>query len=451
MKQDLFEKAPIPKAYFSFAIPLVLGNIVTLFYNMVDTFFIAKTGDTNLIAGISLCAPIFTFLIALGDIFGLGGCSFISRLLGEKNEEAGRRVSAFSYYGALVFGVVISAILLVFRTPILTLLGANEDTLVYASQYYTWLAFGAPLIVLNFVPMNQLRSVGLSKESVGSTIAGTIVNIILDPIFIFSLGLGAAGAAIATVLGYLVTDACFTWAIVKKTTNLSANPKYARISFEELQQIMAIGFPASLTNFIQTFGSTFLNRSLLVYGTTQVAAMGMSMKINSLISYILVGFAFGPQPLIGYNYGAKNHDRLKKLLKFDYGFACCFAIVTSIIMCFAGPQILTFMIDDPEVIRIGTTMIRIYMLGMVFVAFVLVSTTVFQSTGKSLGALILAISRQGIIFCTMLTILPRIFGYYGVLFSQPVSDCLTAVLGAFLMYKLLFSELKSVSFTQTET
>ena len=445
MKQDLFEKAPIPKAYFSFAIPLVLGNIVTLVYNMVDTFFVAKTGDTNIIAGISLCAPIFTLLIALGDIFGLGGCSFISRLLGEKNEEAGRRVSVFSYYGALLFGVIIAAFLLIFRTPVLTLLGANEDTFVFASQYYTWLVLGAPFIVLNFVPMNQLRAVGLSKESVGSTIAGTIVNIILDPIFIFTLGLGAAGAAMATIIGYIVTDACFTWAIVKRSTNLSINPKYIKVSVTELKQILAIGFPASLTNFIQTIGSTFLNRSLLIYGTTQVASMGMVMKINMLITYILVGFAFGPQPLVGYNYGAKNHERLKKLLKFDYCFACCFALVMSIIMSFVGPHILAFMIDDAEVIGIGTTMMRIYLCGMVFVAFVLVSTTVFQSTGKSLGALLMAISRQGVIFCTMLAVLPRIFGYYGVLCAQPVSDCLTAVLGAVLMYKLLYSELKTMA------
>ena len=445
MKQDLFEKAPIPKAYFSFASPLVLGNIVTLVYNMVDTYFVAKTGDTNIIAGISLCAPIFTLLIALGDIFGLGGCSFISRLLGEKNEEAGRRVSVFSYYGALLFGVIIAAFLLIFRTPVLTLLGANEDTFVFASQYYTWLVLGAPFIVLNFVPMNQLRAVGLSKESVGSTIAGTIVNIILDPIFIFTLGLGAAGAAMATIIGYIVTDACFTWAIVKRSTNLSINPKYIKVSVTELKQILAIGFPASLTNFIQTIGSTFLNRSLLIYGTTQVASMGMVMKINMLITYILVGFAFGPQPLVGYNYGAKNHERLKKLLKFDYCFACCFALVTSIIMSFVGPHILAFMIDDAEVIGIGTTMMRIYLCGMVFVAFVLVSTTVFQSTGKSLGALLMAISRQGVIFCTMLAVLPRIFGYYGVLCAQPVSDCLTAVLGAVLMYKLLYSELKTMA------
>ena len=445
MKQDLFEKAPIPKAYFSFAIPLVLGNIVTLVYNMVDTYFVAKTGNTNIIAGISLCAPIFTLLIALGDIFGLGGCSFISRLLGEKNEEAGRRVSVFSYYGALLFGVIIAAFLLIFRTPVLTLLGANEDTFVFASQYYTWLVLGAPFIVLNFVPMNQLRAVGLSKESVGSTIAGTIVNIILDPIFIFTLRLGAAGAAMATIIGYIVTDACFTWAIVKRSTNLSINPKYIKVSVTELKQILAIGFPASLTNFIQTIGSTFLNRSLLIYGTTQVASMGMVMKINMLITYILVGFAFGPQPLVGYNYGAKNHERLKKLLKFDYCFACCFALVTSIIMSFVGPHILAFMIDDAEVIGIGTTMMRIYLCGMVFVAFVLVSTTVFQSTGKSLGALLMAISRQGVIFCTMLTVLPRIFGYYGVLCAQPVSDCLTAILGAVLMYKLLYSELKTMA------
>lgn len=209
---------------------------------------------------------------------------------------------------ALIFGLIVTAILLIFRTPIWTLMGAGEETFAYASQYYSGLALGAPFIVLNFVPMNQLRAVGLSRESVGSTITGTMVNIILDPIFIFILGMGAAGAAIATVIGYIVTDACFTWAIVKKAPNLSINPKYIKVSIQELREILLIGFPASLTNFIQTIGATFLNRSLLVYGTTQVASMGMVMKINMLITYVLVGFAFGPQPLVGYNYGAKNQQ-----------------------------------------------------------------------------------------------------------------------------------------------
>ena len=200
MENEIFEKMPVPKAYFKIALPVVIGMVVSLVYNLADTWFIAQTGKTELVAGVSLCAPIFTMMVAFSDIFGLGGSTLISRLLGKKEKEQVAKVSAFAIYGAIGFGILTAVVLLAFRTPILGLLGASADTMEYASAYYFWLALGAPAIILNVVPGNLLRTEGLAESSMICTVIGAVVNIVLDPIFIFQLGMGAGGAALATVL-----------------------------------------------------------------------------------------------------------------------------------------------------------------------------------------------------------------------------------------------------------
>ncbi len=321
-KNDLFEKAPIPRAYFTFALPVVFSMVVSLVYNMVDTFFIAQTGNTDLVAGVSLSAPVFTLMIALGDIFGLGGSSVISRLFGQKLDKDGKRLSVFCFYGAIACGILVTVLLLLFRGPVLTLLGADRDTMTYASQYYTYIALGAPFIIVSYTPLNLLRTEGFATASMVGSILGAVVNMILDPVFIFTLGMGAAGAAIATVIGNICTDLFFLWFLLKKSRRLSVDPRGFHIQKGELGQIFAIGIPASVTNLMQSLGMALTNRFLLPYGNDAVAAMGIVMKVNLIAVLVLVGLAFGVQPLIGYNYGAKNSRRLKDILKFSYGVEC---------------------------------------------------------------------------------------------------------------------------------
>ena len=205
-KNALFEQMPVRKAFFKLALPVVLSMVVSLVYNMVDTYFIAKTGNAHLVAGVALGSPVFTLMIAVGDIFGLGGSSFISRLFGQKRDQDGKRLSVFCFYGALFTGVGITALLLLLRTPLLTMLGAQADTVQYARDYYTWIAVGAPFIILSFTPCNQLRTEGFANASMIGSVLGAVVNIVLDPVLIFGCKLGAAGAAIATVIGYVFTD-----------------------------------------------------------------------------------------------------------------------------------------------------------------------------------------------------------------------------------------------------
>ena len=428
MENELFEKAPVHKAYFNMALPLVFSMVISLVYNMVDTFFIARTGNTNLVAGVSLGAPMFTAMIALGDIFGLGGSSVIARLFGQRKDEDAKRISSFCFYGAIICGVIVTVLLLIFRAPMLHLLGADANTYKYASQYYTYLVLGSVFIIVSFTPNNQLRSEGFSKASMEGSVLGAVVNIILDPIFISVLGMGAGGAAIATIIG-------------KK---LSIDPGHMHINMQEFRQILAIGIPASITNFMQSFAVTVTNRSLLVYGNNKVAAMGIVMKVNMIAALILVGFAFGCQPLVGYNYGARNKKRLKEILAFCYKFECGLAVILAVILSAGARPLIRVFMKTPEIVDSGVLMLRLQQAGMMFMAVVLVTTCVFQSAGKAMGAFLLSVSRQGVIYGIVIVIASHMIGYHGVLAAQAVSDFLTALMAAILLKHELWSELTDI-------
>lgn len=436
MENELFERAPIPKAYFKMALPVVFGMVVSLVYNMVDTFFIARTQNTDLVAGVSLCAPVFTMMIALGDIFGLGGSSVISRLFGEKRDQEGRRVSGFCFYAAILCGVVVTALMLVFREPILRLLGADASTVEYASEYYRYMALGAPLIIVSLTPSNLIRTEGMALQSMISTVTGSVANIILDPIFIFGLGMGAGGAAIATVLGNLVTDLLLVYFVRAKSRKLTVSCRDIRVEKAVVASIFAIGIPASLTNIMQSFGITLMNRYLVRYGTEKVAAMGIALKVNMIVVLVMVGFAFGAQPLLGYCYGAKNSRRLSAILRFDLLVELVFSAVTALLLAVFAPQIVRIFLQDEAIVGAGSVMLRCLLISTPLIGVVLVFTTLFQAEGKALPALLLSVSRQGVLFALCLVVLSALFGYRGVICAQASADLLTAAL-ALVLYRIV--------------
>lgn len=234
------------------------------------------------------------------------------------------------------------------------------------------------------------------------------------------------------------------WIYLKKSKKLSIDPGHMHINMQEFRQILAIGIPASITNFMQSFAVAVTNRGLLVYGNNKVAAMGIVMKVNMIAALILVGFAFGCQPLVGYNYGARNKKRLKEILAFCYKFECGLAVILAVIL-FAGarPLIRVFM-KTPEIVDSGVLMLRLQQAGMMFMAVVLVTTCVFQSAGKAMGAFLLSVSRQGVIYGIVIVIASHMIGYHGVLAAQAVSDFLTALMAAILLKHELWSELTDI-------
>lgn len=433
---ELFEKMPIKKAYFKITLPVVLSMMVTLVYNLVDTFFVSQTQNTNLVAGVSLCAPLFTLMIALGDIFGLGGSSVISRLFGNKENKEAKRVSAVCFYYAIGTSILVSILMILLKEPILKILGTNASMRPYVLQYYNVISIGGVFIILSMIPTNLIRCAGRAQDAMIGTILGCVINIILDPIFLFVFHLEATGVAIATVFSNFITDAYLVYIIRHKCPELSVSLKEAHCEKEHIKNLILIGIPASLTNIMQSFAVTLTNQYLRPYGNQAIASMGITLKVNMIIMMVLVGFAFGAQPLIGYCIGAKNKKRLKEVLHFDVVVIVSFAVIMTLILCIFSPFIMSLFMKDKNIITQGTLMLRCLSISTPFAGIILILTSLFQSAGYASGALIISLSRQGIIYLAAMMILSSLFGYIGILISQCISDILTLAIGLLLTRRM---------------
>lgn len=432
---QLFEHTSIRKAYFTLAMPVVLSMTVTLIYNMVDTFFVSQTQNPDLVAGVSQGAPLFTMMIAIGDIFGLGGSSVISRLFGEHRDRTGRFVSGYCFYTSIACGVIVTILMLLFQTPFLHLLGASSSTWKYAREYYLVMAWGAPFVIFGLTPTNILRTEGLAVQSMIASMTGTGINIVLNPIFIFTCGWGAAGSALATVTSTVISDILMIYYTRYKSQKLTTSIKETKISRHLQWEIYAIGIPASITNLMATFATALTNRYLISYGASSVAAMGIALKISMVTNMIVAGLAFGAQPLIGYTYGAKNQERFNKVVQFDLKVIAGFAIIATLLLMIFAPVVIRWFMKDPVVIREGTGMIRWLSSSATLGGIILVFTTTFQSMGKATPAFWLSFSRQGLIFAIVMVLMQHLFGYTGILAAQPVADVLTFGL-SLILYRL---------------
>ena len=441
-RNEMFETAPIYKVFFYLTLPAVIGKLVMLFYNVADTWFIAATGNPDLVAGVSLVSPVFVLMIALGDIFGVGGSSVIARLFGQYENETARRVSSFCFYGAFACSTLIAVVFYIFRIPVLQMLGADEHTMPYALDYYRWIIIGMPFISTSIVPLNLLITEGKSKASMAGSITGSVLNLILDPLFIFVFDMGAAGAAIATVLGNVGAVILYTFCY-RKTSWLSVSIRYCKVSLGEMKQVLVIGLPASLVNIMNSYSTALTNRFLLPFGNDKIAAWGIASKIAMIANMILIGFAYAAQPLIGYNYGQKNYPRLKDILKFVYSFLISLGLILSLILGIWAPQFFGFFMSDPAIVQTGSTILRWQLAGVVLTAFILVSTCTFQATGKAGSAFILCIGRRGVIFTVVLLLLNLTFGYAGVIAVMPATDLLAVILTAFLLKNSVLRELRN--------
>lgn len=440
MEHEIFNEPNVPKAYLHLSLPLVFSMVVTLIYNLADTFFVAQTGDTNIVAGVSLGMPVFTLLMAVANIFAQGGASLISRLLGQKDAHGIRRVSSFCFYATLAIGLAITALMLVFRVPLLYVIGASSETFSHASNYYIYLAVGSPIIMLSFIHSNLLRAEGMSKESMTGTILGAVVNIILDPIFISVLGWGASGAAIATVIGYVFVDIFFLFIVIKKSKILSVSCRECKISSEQVGQIFGIGIPAAIVNLMQSVSVVFVNQFLLPYGNEQIAAMGIVLKVSMIALLLLTGFAFGGQPLFGYYYGSGDKQRLSQLLRFCVKFISIIALLLTAAIFVLAPLLMRCFMDNDTIVADGARMLRWQVITMLFVGIILLMTIIFQSMGKVAGSFILSISRQGVIFLIVLIFAYYTSGYMGIVISQAISDTITAAIALVMYYKQIRKE-----------
>ena len=312
----VFRDAPIPKAVAQMAVPTMLSMLVVVLYNMVDTFFVGQTGDANQVAAVSVATPVFLILMALGNMFGIGGSSLISRLLGAGEGGRAKQACAFCCYGSLALGVVMIFVFLAAMPFILSVIGTSANTVGYARDYLFWISLGAPFIIFANAFCNLIRGEGAATASMVGNMIGTVVNIILDPIMILSLDWGVAGAAIATVIGNICACVFYLCYFLRGRTVLSIRPRDFAVR-GVIGSVVAIGLPASLNNILMSLTNILLNNFLAAYGDNAVAGMGVAMKANMLVVFVQLGLAMGVQPLIGYAYGAVNIKRLRGVVNFS--------------------------------------------------------------------------------------------------------------------------------------
>ncbi len=434
---DVFEKYPIPKAVFTMATPTMLGMLVNIFYNMADTFFVGQTNDPNQVSAVSIATPIFTIIMALGNVFGIGGSSYISRSFGQGNNEKVKKISSFCFYGCIIAGVVMTIVFLTFMEPILKLIGSSENTIDYAREYLQYLFYGTVFIVVSFAFGNIVRGEGNAKVSMIGMMVGTVVNIILDPIMILTLNMGVRGAAIATVIGNVCADIFYLIYFLKGKSRLSISIKDFAVK-GIISGVFFIGIPASLNNVLMSASNILLNIYLKDYGDNAIAGMGVAMKANMLVVLLQLGLASGIQPLIGYNFGAENYKRMKKIMNFSMVVNVIIGVVLSALYIAFTDQIISIFINDEEVIQYGAKMLRALMLSGAFIGIMFVFSFSFQAMGKAVQSLILSVSRQGLVFLPVLMIGSKLLKLNGIIFAQPIADLVS--LGIALVLFIMISK-----------
>ena len=436
---DLFEKAPVPKAVATMAVPTMISMLVVVIYNMADTFFIGQTKDPLQVAAVSLATPVFMIFMALGHLFGIGGSSAISRALGERRKDRAWHISSFCCYGSLGLGVMVAVISVLGMEQILHLIGASENTIGFARQYLTIISIGAPTIMFSTAFANILRGEGASRESMVGNLLGTIVNIILDPVMILGLGWGVSGAALATIIGNIA--ACFFYIsyYVRGKSMLSIHVKDFRMGEGIAASVAAIGIPASLNNILMSFANIILNQALVGYGDTPVAAMGVALKSNMLVVLLQIGLCVGIQPLIGYNYGSGNKKRLMQVFKFTGVVSVIMGMLLTLFMIITRKTMIQVFINDAEVVSYGIRMVVALQLSAPFIGILFLCINTIQGMGKALPSLILTVCRQGLIFIPLIFILNALLGLDGVIYAQPAADYLSILVGIMICVHLFRS------------
>lgn len=414
------------------AIPTMISMLVVVIYNMADTFFIGQTGDPMQVAAVSLATPVFMVFMALGNLFGIGGSSAISRALGEKKLERARHISSFCCYGSIGLGIIVAAIFLIFMDGILKMIGASENTIEFARDYLTYISFGGPFIMFGTAFGNILRGEGAAKESMIGNMVGTVTNIILDPLMILNMNLGVIGAAVATVIGNMAASAFYLIYFLRKKSSLSINIRDFPIGSQIASSVTAIGIPASLNNILMSCANIILNLALSGYGDTPVAAMGVASKSNMIVVLLQIGLCAGIQPLIGYNYGAKNKKRLMQVFRFTALVAIIMGTSLTVFMVFARKFLIQAFINDPEVIAYGMQMVIALQLSGPVIGILFLCINTIQGMGKAIPSLILTICRQGLIFIPCIFLLDTLFGLDGVIYAQPTADYASIILSVIM-------------------
>ena len=436
-ENELMARMKVSKAVATMAIPSVISSLVTVVYNMADTFFVGQTGDPLQVAAVSLTNPIFILFMAVANMFGMGGSAVASMALGEQNQKRMKQVSTFITYASLAVGILFSLVLVGFMQPILSIFSANEDTYALARGYVFHISYGAPFIIWSAAASFVVRSEGASKEAMIGSMIGTIANIVLDPVLISGFHLGAAGAAVATTLGNILASLYYLWYFVKKSNNFSIGIRNFTCRYGIFSGICSCGLPTAIFSTLMSVSTIVLNQILVAYGNAPVAAIGIVFKANMFITFLQMGLANGVQPLLGYNFGSGDKKRFQDIAAYTKKCCIVIGILATLLFFVFRRQIIGLFIQDEEVIMYGVRMLIAYMLSGPVIGILFMNMNCMQSVGKAFWATILSVLRQGVLLIPLLFLLNALGGLTGVIYGQALTDYIAVILSVLMWRKCI--------------
>lgn len=427
-KMELLGNAPIPKALMAMGIPTMLGMMVNAVYNLVDAYFVGGLG-TSQMGAISVVYPLGQVVVGLGLLFGNGASSYLSRLLGKGDKEKANQVASTALYGSVTAGAVMIILSMIFLRPILKLLGATDSIMPYAVTYAGIYIISCIFNVFNVTMNNIVTSEGAAKTTMCALMTGAILNIGLDPLFIYVFDMGVAGAAIATAISQIVSTSVYLVFVRKKKSIYRFKIKNCSFTKEIMSEIFKIGIPTLVFQILTSLSISLVNTRAMAYGDSVIAGMGAVTRIVSMGSLMVFGFIKGFQPIAGYSYGAKKFDRLQEAIKTSILWSTVFCAIYGLILAIFSERIISqFTKDDLEMIQAGTQSLSINGISFILFGFYTVYSSLFLALGKGLAGFILGACRQGICFVPVILILPALWGINGILYVQPIADVLSAII-----------------------
>ena len=434
----LSEEEPA-KAVVKMGVPLIAGMFIMVLYNLVDTYFIGLMRDDYQLAAVNLAYPVMMISIAISNLIATGASSLIARSLGSGDKEKAEHTLTIGFEFTMIGGIIVTIIGLVFIDGIVTGLGAKDNTFLYTRDYAMILLLGSVFTMGNYTFGQLLRSEGSVRYSIMGMVAGTLSNIVLDPIFIFGLGLQIRGAAIATILGNAIGMLISVWIYLSKKSLLSISLKYLSPTSDIVKEIFWVGVPATLETLLTSIAYIVNNNLAVGYGELTVAAMGVAQKIMTFGNYIYQGFAAGTQPLMGYNYGAKNYDRMLAILRA--GVLVVSGVEICVMICFGlfAPQLISLFSDSEVVVATGSKVLRTIMFILPFVGSISMSRTSFQAMGKPQYAFGITVVRQLILYVPLLIFMNHFIGFNGMIWAQPITEVIMMIVSVGMLYCMLIS------------
>ena len=436
-KFEMMTEAPIPGLIGRLAVPTIISMLITSFYNMADTFFVGKIG-TSATAAVGVVFPVMAIIQALGFFCGHGSGNSISRHLGSKDVQSARELASTGFFLAFALGILLMVLGLIFLDPLSHLLGSTKTIFPYTRDYLRFILLGAPYMTAQLVLNNQLRFQGNAFYAMIGITSGGVLNVILDPIFIFVFDLGISGAAIATILSQFVSF-CLLLVGLRVSKCIPIHLRNVRLTVPRLREIVGGGLPSLFRQGLGSIATTTLNIAANPYGDAAIAAMSVVSRIMMFANSALIGFGQGFQPVCGFNYGADKYDRVKEAFWFCVKVSTAVLLGLAVLGGFLSGHLIWIFRNDPDVIQIGTTALRFQCVTFALNGWIIMNNMMMQTMGKTVPATILAASRQGLFFIPALLILPQFLGLTGIQCAQAVSDVFTFALTTLLNRKVMRS------------